>query len=79
MYSVSTPTSSNYGKHWSRERIREFVSPSSEIKTPVIEWIVATTNRFAATEVSMWHTHCTNMRRREQTEGTSTLNYYAST
>lgn len=39
LYSVSDPSSENYGKHWSHEEIADFFAPSEAVVAAVKAWL----------------------------------------
>ena len=39
LYAVSTPGSSEYGKHWDLEQVNELIKPSTESHDAVTEWL----------------------------------------
>ncbi|PCH43829.1 subtilisin-like protein [Wolfiporia cocos MD-104 SS10] len=41
LYDVSTPSSTNYGQHLTKEEAAQFVAPTSETRTAVTEWLEA--------------------------------------
>lgn len=38
---VSDPRDPSYGKHWSREKVRDLTVPSSQVRTKVKDWLVS--------------------------------------
>ncbi|KAF8488535.1 family S53 protease-like protein [Gautieria morchelliformis] len=50
LYDVSTPSSSQYGQHLSKEEVETFVAPSSDTTTAVNEWL--SSNGLTASPIS---------------------------